>query len=129
MRYLFFGGLNVIITWTTYALFVLAGIGPVIGNALSWIIGVSFAFVVNKLYVFNSRNTETKQVSKEATTFTAGRIITGVIALVGFPLLYNFGLNQSLFGVDGFPARMTISAIEIVLNYLFSKYLVFTKKD
>ena len=39
------------------------------------------------------------------------------------------GLNQKLFGVDGFVAKITVSVLEILLNYLFSKYLVFNHKD
>jgi putative flippase GtrA len=85
--------------------------------------------VVNKLYVFNSRNMETKTVGKEAASFTIGRILTGLVAIIGFPILYNLGLNQKLFGVDGFVAKITVSVLEILLNYLFSKYLVFNHKD
>ncbi|MBO5518638.1 MAG: GtrA family protein, partial [Candidatus Methanomethylophilus sp.] len=89
MRYMFFGFLNVIVTWVSYALLVLVGIDINISNAASWVIGVAFAFVVNKLYVFNSRNMETKTVGKEAASFTIGRIITGLVAIIGFPILYN----------------------------------------
>ena len=129
MRYLFFGFLNVIVTWVSYAALVLVGIDINISNAASWVIGVAFAFVVNKLYVFNSRNMETKTVGKEAASFTIGRILTGLVAIIGFPILYNLGLNQKLFGVDGFVAKITVSVLEILLNYLFSKYLVFNHKD
>ncbi|MCQ2079409.1 MAG: GtrA family protein [archaeon] len=129
MRYMFFGVLNVIVTWVSYAALVLVGVDPVISNAASWVIGVAFAFVVNKLFVFNSKTTEVREVGKEAATFTLGRIITGVFAIVGFPILYNLGLNGSLLGVDGFLAKIIVSAVEIILNYFFSKYLVFQKKE
>lgn len=128
MRYAFFGFLNVVVTWVSYAALVLMGIPPIISNAASWVIGVSFAFIVNKLYVFNSKTKEAKQVGKEAASFTIGRVITGLVALLGFPILYDLGLNQSLMGVDGFVAKIIVSVIEIGLNYLFSKYLVFQKK-
>ena len=38
------------------------------------------------------------------------------------------GLDLELFGVNGFPAKIIISIIEIVLNYIISKYAVFVKK-
>ncbi len=129
MRYLFFGFLNVVVTWISYAALVLLGVDINISNAASWVIGVAFAFVVNKLYVFNSKNMETKTVGKEAASFTIGRILTGLVAILGFPILYNLGLNQTLLGVDGFVAKITVSVLEILLNYLFSKYLVFNHKD
>ena len=129
MRYIFFGCLNVVVTWVSYAALVLAGVNPSISNAASWVIGVLFAFVVNKLYVFNSKTLETKTVGKEAATFTISRVITGIIAIVGFPILYALGMDQHILGVDGFAAKITVTVIETVLNYFFSKYLVFTHKD
>lgn len=125
MRYIFFGCLNVLVTWVSYAALVLAGVDPSISNAASWVIGVAFAFVVNKIWVFNSKSVETKTVGKEAVSFTLGRIFTGIIAIVGFPILYDLGLNQHFMGVDGFLAKITVTVIETVLNYFISKYLVF----
>lgn len=129
IRYIFFGGLNVVVTWVSYAVLVLIGVAPTISNAASWVIGVTFAFVVNKLYVFNSKTMETKAVGKEAASFTLGRIATGIIAIVGFPILYNLGLNQQLLGVDGFLSKITVTVIETALNYFISKYLVFKHNE
>jgi len=127
VRYGIFGVLNVVVTWVTYALFVLVGVDPSISNALSWIIGVLVAFVCNKFWVFDSKSTETKTVGREFVSFIGGRILTGIVAIVGFPILYNLGLNQSLLGVDGMWAKIIVSAIEIALNFVISKYLVFRK--
>lgn len=129
MRYVFFGCLNVLVTWVSYAALVLAGVDPSISNAVSWVIGVVFAFVVNKIYVFNSRSTATKTVGREAVSFAAGRIFTGIIAIVGFPILYDLGLNQKFLGVDGFLSKITVTVIETALNYFISKYLVFIHKN
>ncbi|MGI6009346.1 MAG: glycosyltransferase [Methanomethylophilus sp.] len=125
MRYLFFGFLNVVVTWASYALLVLAGIDPAISNVISWVIGVTFAFVVNKIYVFESKTREKKKVGREATYFTISRIITGCISIFGFPVLYDLGMDQTFLGVDGFVAKIFVSCVEIVLNYVFSKYWVF----
>lgn len=126
--YIFFGGLTTIVTWLTYALFVWAGIEINISNALSWVCGVSFAFVVNKWFVFESKSLSAKTLIRELGSFFAARIVTGIIAIVLFPILYNLGLNQSLFGTDGFLAKIVTSILEIVLNWVFSKYLIFVKK-
>ena len=128
IRYLFIGGLNVIITWIIYAAFVLVGIGPSISNAFSWIVGVAVAFILNKVFVFNSETHEKKEVSREVASFTLGRVFTGIVNILGFALLYDVGINQELFGIDGFFAKIIISAIEIILNYVISKYLVFIDK-
>ena len=50
--YIFFGGLTTLVTWASYAAFVWSGIELNMSNILSWILGVTFAFIVNKWYVF-----------------------------------------------------------------------------
>ena len=115
--YLIFGVLTTVVNWLAYAAFVWIGLDINVSNILSWIVGVSFAFVVNKC----------RKVIKEFGSFVGARIFTGIIAILLFPLLYNIGLNQSLFGTDGFLAKIVTSVIEIVLNWIFSKYLIFKK--
>ena len=123
--YIFFGGLTTIISWVSYAAFVWAGIEINISNILSWVCGVLFAFVTNKWFVFTSKDTSVKVVVYELGSFISARIFTGVIAWILFPILIFIGLNQSLFNAEGFVAKIVTSLIEIVLNWVFSKYVVF----
>ena len=125
IAYVFFGGLTTIVNWLAYMLFVWIGIEINLSNILSWVVGVTFAFVVNKWFVFQNRSTSPKVVLTELASFFGARIFTGVIAFVLFPILYNLGMNQSFMGTDGLPAKIVTSVIEIALNYIFSKYLIF----
>ena len=125
VAYVFFGGLTTIVNWLAYMLFVWMGIDINISNILSWVVGVLFAFVVNKWFVFENKSLEFKTVLIEMGAFFGARIVTGVIAIVLFPILYNMGLNQSFLGTDGLPAKIVTSVIEIILNWVFSKYLIF----
>ena len=127
IMYGIFGVLTTIVTWVTYALFVWMGIEINLSNALSWVCGVTFAFVTNKWFVFMSKNTSAKVVLYEAVSFFSSRIATGVFAIVMFYVLYNIGLNQSMLGTDGLPAKIVTSILEIILNWVFSKYIVFRK--
>jgi len=127
LLYLICGAGTVFVSWGTYALFVWMGIDINISNILSWICGVSFAFVLNKWVVFMSRSLERSVLVKEISSFFFLRIATGVVAIIAFPVLYNLGLNQSLFDTDGLIARITVSMIEILLNYFASKFVVFRK--
>lgn len=126
--YLIFGGLTVLVSWATYAVFVQADIGLNISNILSWICAVSFAFVSNKWLVFRHRSLEKKVIVKEIGSFFFFRIVTGAIAIIAFPVLIGLGMDQSLFGVECLIARIAVSMIEIVLNYVASKFVVF-KQD
>ena len=126
--YLVFGAFTVLVSWASYALFVWMGMELNVSNILSWICAVIFAFVVNKWFVFESRSTETTVVAKELSSFFGARIFTGIVAFVLFPVLLFIGMDGGLFGIDGFPARITTSFVEIVLNWVFSKYLIFARK-
>ena len=128
VRYVIFGVLNVVVTWAAYAVFVLAGIDPVISNGLSWVVGVLVAFVCNKLWVFGSTSMDRQLVFRELVTFFGGRIFTGIVSILLFYVLYNAGIDEFIIGLDGFYAKIITSGVEIVLNFFISKYVVFIRK-
>ena len=129
ISYLFFGGLTTLVSWVTYALFAgPLGLGVTAANVLSWICAVSFAFVTNKLWVFGSRSWAWPGWLKEAGSFLAGRLFSGAVELGGLPLLMALGLDQPLFGVEGFAAKIIVSIVVIILNYVISKLFVFRRK-
>ena len=99
-----------------------------VSNIVAWIAGVAVAFVTNKIWVFESRVKTVGGVAKELGKFTASRILTGLLEWFGLPLLIMVGLNQTLFGVEGFFAKVIISVAVVILNYVFSKLFVFRKK-
>lgn len=141
--YLIFGVATTAVSWLVYSVaihFILAGggFGPVwklsaetvnidVANIISWIISVTFAFLTNKRWVFESKSWAHDVVRKEAWTFYGGRVFTGVLELVLMPLLVSWGLNMTLFDVEYFPAKIIVSVIVIVLNYLLSKFISFKK--
>ena len=90
---------------------------------------VIFAFVTNKIWVFESKSWKPSVALKEFWLFVAARLITGVLEWFGVPLLVAIGLNQPLFGIDGFVAKILVSVIVIILNYVFSKLIIFKNKD
>lgn len=129
VNYLIFGGLTTLVSLVTYALFVeVCGMGVVAGKALSWVCAVTFAFITNKLWVFFSADMDGGTLLAEAVKFFGSRAATGVVELVGLPLLMRAGLDQPLFGVEGFAANLVVTVVVIILNYVLSKFLVFRKK-
>lgn len=100
-----------------------------VANITAWFAGVIVAFITNKLWVFESKSWRAALVLKELGGFVAARIATGMLEWFVFPALVMAGLNQALFGVQGFWAKALVSVAVIVLNYVFSKFIVFRKKN
>ena len=138
IMYLIFGVLTTVVSWLSYALFTkiipdfsigkIAVSTVVSSNVLSWICAVLFAFVTNKLWVFDSKKWTPKLVLKELWLFVAARLLTGVVEWVGVPLLVWAGLDQTIFKIEGMWAKIIVSVIVVILNYVFSKLIVFRNK-
>lgn len=136
IMYLIFGVLTTLVSWGSYALFEMA-FGLFIGNTivlssvanvLSWIAAVLFAFITNKLWVFDSKSFAGATVIKELGAFVGSRLLTGVLEWFGVPLLMLIGLDQPILGIEGMLAKVLISVIVVILNYILSKLLVFRNK-
>ncbi len=134
--YLIFGVLTTLVSWGSYALFEII-LGTVIANSivlssvanvLSWIFAVLFAYITNKLWVFESKSFKAEVLFKEIATFVGSRLATGVLEWVGVPLLMIIGLNQSIFGIEGMLAKVIVSVVVVILNYILSKLFVFKNK-
>ena len=127
--YLIVGGLTTGVSWAVYALCVrVFGWSVGVSNAVSWIAAVTFAFVTNKTWVFQSRSWEPRLVKEEAVKFLGARALTGVLELVGVPGLVKLGLDQTILGVDGALSKVIVTVAVIILNYVFSKLFIFNKK-
>ena len=127
--YLFFGGLTTLVSWLTYTLFVWVGLEINASNIASWFCAVVFAFVVNKWFVFESKSLEKIGVIKELGMFFGARIFTGVLSWIIFPVLVMFGLGMTVLGTEGLVAKIIVTVIEVALNWVFSKYYIFKKKE
>ena len=124
IMYLIFGVATTGVNWVVYSLLMKAvlvhapgsdDVKMTVSNVIAWIAAVIFAFITNKLWVFESKSWVPK-------------VATGVIEWFGPLLLFKIGLDQDLFGVKGFVAKIVCSVLVVILNYVFSKLLVFTKK-
>jgi len=129
ISYLFFGVLTTVVNWIVYAVFMLIpGMQVEIANAVAGVVAILFAYVTNRIFVFESTARNSGEVLKEFLRFLGGRAVTFVIEVVGVPGLYYLGLNQGIFGIEGAFAKVIVSVVVIVLNYVFSKLFVFKKK-
>lgn len=132
--YIIFGVLTTAVSFLSYGILTklihfqseIAGIA--VSNVISWVCAVLFAFVTNKIWVFESLTGSAKTVLSELWKFIAARILTGVLEWFGVPFLVYIGLNQTVFGIKGMLSKLTVSVAVVILNYVFSKIFVFRKK-
>jgi putative flippase GtrA len=86
---------------------------------VEFIAGVSFAYPTNRKWVFRSTN---PNILKEAAGFVSARLTTLVIQMLLNLVIIN------LLHVNFYVATVVIGIIVVILNYVFSKLLVFRKK-
>ncbi len=127
--YLLFGVTTTAVNWCIYApLHELLHVNMTLSNAAAWFGAVLYAFITNKLFVFESKSMAGKVLLQEGVKFFGSRAVSGVVEILLPTGLYAIGLKQALFGLEGGVAKALVSALIIVLNYIFSKFLVFRRK-
>ena len=143
LLYIVFGVLTTIVSWASYTFFInIFGFSVTLSNALSWVLSVMFAYVTNKVWVFNSNSWKINVLLKEITTFVSSRLFTGIIEMVGVPILEKLGFDnifyallqqsgfkQEILFTQGIYSKIAFAVIIVILNYVFSKIIVFNKKE
>lgn len=128
IMYLIFGVCTTVVNFIVYTVFVeLLNLDITISNAVAWVFAVTFAFVTNKIFVFHSHQKSFWGLIREIFSFFGSRIISGLVEIFLPTLLFNIGLDGEIFGVKGLVAKVLVSVIVIILNYVFSKIFVFKK--
>lgn len=122
INYLIFGVLTTVVSLVVYYISVFTFLNPdnpiqlQIANILSWIAGVTFAYITNRKFVFQSKE---QNKLKEATKFVASRIVTLILDMVimwfGVTILHE---NDKII-------KLLSQVIVVISNYVFSKLIVF----
>ena len=121
--YLFFGVLTTVVNYLVYLpLLNIAHISAAVCNIIAWVAAVTFAYLTNKPFVFKSHDWSEEVVIPELSKFVSCRIASGAMetAIIFFTV--------DLLGWDGNVWKLVTSVLVVVLNYLFSKLIVFKKK-
>ena len=91
-------------------------------NVIAWIAAVAFAYVTNKFFVFQSKDKSKKTVFREIVSFVGARVASllieeGILALFVTVL----HLNENII-------KLIASVGTVIINYFFSKFVIFRKK-
>lgn len=115
--YLLFGVLTTLVNILFYIFFAdILQINYLVGNVLAWFLSVVFAYITNRIWVFES---ESEKILLEFSLFIGGRIFSGFLDTL---LLFIF---VSLMSINDIISKIVIGVIVIIINYLVSRNIVF----
>ena len=124
LNYLIVGVLTTIVSWAAYALCKLVmdvdnAVMMQIAVIIRWVAGVVFGYFTNRRFVFKSKNPD---MLKEAAGFASSRLVTLFLDMFVMWLL------PTIFHVNDWIATFISAVLVTVMNYIFSKFIVFRKK-
>lgn len=116
LKYLIVGGLTTVVSIVSYYIVRLFIENYLVCTVISWIFAVAFAYITNRIFVFNSKR---ENIFKECTEFVFSRILSLVAEVAVMYLLVDF-LN-----ISDKISKIIVQVIIVILNYVFSKLFVF----
>ncbi len=120
--YIVFGAMTTLVNMAVYWLcFDVLGIPNVISTVVAWALAVGFAFITNKLWVFDSRSFDGKTLRHEIPAFFGARFLTG---LLDVGIMY---VTVDVMRWNAIVWKLTSNIIVIILNYIASKLVIFRK--
>ena len=132
INYLVVGGLTTIVAIGSKLLLLATildqtnGLELQIAEIISWFLAVTFAYVTNRIFVFKSKTSGSK-CAREILNFFKGRIATQLIQM--FIMWFFVTLLKLDSNVWVLVFTLVCQVMQIVLNYVISKLLVFKKES
>lgn len=124
IMYIIFGVLTTIVNYVVYLVLTkMMNIDYMISTVISQIFAMIFAYITNKIYVFEAKNDSFKGLIKEMVSFFSVRIVSLFLDM-GFMKLFVdiMHLNDAIM-------KLVSNVLIIVANYIFSKLFIFKKND
>lgn len=125
--YVIFGVLTTVVSYVVgllcyYTLPLEAALLNLVSNCISWVAAVAFAFVTNKIFVFESKSWSAGVLLHEVPTFLSARLLSLGVELLGMWLLVDCA--RIPYAVS----KILMNVLVILINYVLSKLVIFKKK-
>ena len=118
--YLVFGAFTTLVNIVVFALCSdIFKFNLFISNFLAWVLSVLFAYITNKIWVFESKTNGFKALMIEITSFVVARLLT-----LGFDMVIMY-LGVELLLWNKLLTKIIANVVVIVSNYIFSKLFIF----
>lgn len=122
IAYLFFGVCTTLVNMITYQIcYNVSGMPNVPATVIAWVLAVVFAYVTNKLFVFDSKSWAVEVLKHELPSFFGCRLLTGILDVV---IMY---VAVDVMGLHALLWKLISNILVIILNYIASKLLIFKK--
>ncbi|MDD4773043.1 MAG: GtrA family protein [Eubacteriales bacterium] len=124
IAYVFCGGLTTLMDFGVYMLltdYLFLDVVP--SNIIAWAAAVLFAFTVNKIFVFEDRCAAPMIILTQFISFASMRAASG-----GFST-FVLWLFTERYGFNDICIKALTSIAVIILNYIFSKLIIFKNKN
>ncbi len=123
ISYLFFGVLTTVVNFVVYfACTDGLHINYLAATAVSWVAAVLFAYVTNRKWVFESKVRGFMPILREMAVFVGCRVFSGVMDM---GIMF---ISVDMIGISDRIAKFITQVAVVVLNYIFSKIIIFRKK-
>lgn len=138
ITYVIFGVLTTLVNFFAFWIFtkIFGEDLYLVNNAIAWVVGVVFAYITNKLFVFESKSWDLKVITKEITGFLGARIFSFLVEEGGMFLFVSvLGLGEKSLTLLGFTitgqfiVKILLAVIVVVMNYVFSKFFIFKSSE
>ena len=121
--YVFFGGLTTLVNWGGYWLLAdVFGVPYLWATAIAQILSILFAYVTNRIWVFQSEARGAKGIALEMLRFFGARGASFVLDIL---LMY---VGVDLLGVDDKWMKLLSNIVIVLVNYGLSKLFVFRRR-
>ena len=124
VSYVFWGGMTTLVNYVSYTLLTeLFHVYYLTSNIIAWAVSVLFAYFVNKIFVFRSKDWSWKVALRELWQMVASR-------------LFSLGLEMAImwFFVDllhcpHLMVKLAANVVVVIVNYVLSKWIIFKPKQ
>lgn len=124
ISYAFFGVCTTVINLIAYYLCShILNFTTVVSTVIAWIVAVIFAYITNKLWVFECKSLEKNVLIKEISSFFACRVMTGILDIVIMAIFVDMLLFNDMI------IKIVSNVLVIILNYVASKFLIFKRSN
>ncbi len=143
VTYLVFGVLTTVVNLGVFKLFDLIFTSvtetdlTLVTNFIAWVFAVIFAFVTNKIWVFESKSWSGRVLRKEIPSFVGARLFSLGVEELGILIFITWlsfdRFEWDVFGIFTLGGKMIVkiglAVIVVIMNYVFSKFLIFKSKE